>query len=152
MSTESKQSEAEAIFGSAQIGGYTAKPWTIMQLVNLTPVLKYLVEALKKEGLDLSETDIDDFAKDLGKDANVADILSYITKGIETIGPVIPQIISISVRIDKEKAEEIEWGVALALTAKIIVFNWDHIKNWLGQILGKDPKTLFLALTKKAKN
>lgn len=142
-----KRSEMVDLFGEAEIEKYKIKPWTVTQFVKLSPILKHIANALKEEGFDISQADIQKI--NLGAEVTVADIVKYLTLGIDIIGPAIPELIAVSARIEISEAEELEWGPALALTARIIAFNWDHIKNWLGQILGKDPKTLFLALQEK---
>ena len=143
-----KRSEMVEVFGQAEIDKYTIKPWTVSQFVKLSPILKQIAKALKEEGFDVSQADIKKINLDM--DITATDILKYLTMGIDIVGPNIPQLIAISVRIDLSEAEEIEWGPALAVAAKIIALNWDHIKNWLGQILGKDPKALFLAMQKNS--
>jgi len=143
MAKLAKRSEMVEIFGESKVGEYTVKPWTISQFVKLSPMLKQVTTALKEEGIDISQADLQNINLDMN--VTVSDIVKYLTMGIDIAGPVIPQLIAVSVRIDLEKAEELEWGEALALAAKIIIFNWDHIKNWLGQITGKDPGALFLA-------
>ena len=139
-----KRSEMVEVFGQAEIEKYTVKPWTVTQFVKLSTILKQIAKALKEEGFDVSQADLQKISLDM--DVTAADILKYLTMGIDIVGPHIPELISVSVRIDMSEAEEIEWGPALAVTAKIIALNWDHIKNWLGQILGKYPKALFLAI------
>lgn len=142
-----KRSEMTELFGQAEIEKYKIKPWTVVQFVKLSPILKQIAKALKEEGFDVSQADLQKL--NFKNDVTVADILKYLTIGIDIVGPNIPELIAVSVRIELDEANEIEWGTALAIVAKIIALNWDHIKNWLGQILGKDPKTLFLAMIKK---
>ena len=142
-----KRPEMVELFGQAEIEKYTIKPWTVTQFVKLSSILKQIAKALKEEGFDVSQADLQKISLD--KDITAADIIKYLTISIDIVGPHVPELIAISVRIELSEAGEIEWGPALAITAKIIALNWDHIKNWLGQILGKDPKTLFLALQKK---
>lgn len=141
-----KRSEMVELFGQAEIEKYTIKPWTVTQFVKLSSILKQIAKALKEAGFDINQADMQKIS--LGNDVTAADILKYLTMSIDIVGPNIPELIAISVRIELSEAEEIEWGPALAISAKIIALNWDHIKNWLGQILGKDPKTLFLAMQK----
>ena len=131
-----KSDNSEDVFKKIDIEGYTIKPWTLTQFVNLAPVLKQIAESLKEKGIDVSKIDLQDF--DLNKDLTVA--------GIEITGPVLPYLIAVSVRIKVEEAEEIEWGPSLAIVARIIQFNWNHIKNWLGQILGRDPNQILANL------
>lgn len=146
MSAKTK-SEMSDIFTEEKIEKYVVKPWTITQFVKLTPILKQVAGALKEQGIDFSQTDLEKI--DLNMNLTASEIFDYLTKIIDVVGPVVPTFLSVSLRIELEEAENIEWGIALAIMAKIVIFNWDHIKNWLGQILGKDPKTLVLALQKK---
>ena len=123
--------EVVALFGQTKVDKYVIKPWTISQFVSLTPLLKHVVSALEEQGINISQTDLQNIS--LSADLTAADLAKYLTKGIEIVGPVIPQLIAISVRIDLEEAESLDWGLALAISTHIISLNWEHIKNWLGQ-------------------
>jgi len=140
-----KKSEIDDIFAESQVGNYVVKPWTVAQFIKLSPILKYIANELQKQGIDISQADLQKISLDMVLSAS--DIIKYLTMGMDIVGPMIPHFIAVSVRIELEEAENIEWGPALALTAKIVLFNWDHIKNWYGQILGKEATTLFLAKT-----
>lgn len=116
--------EGLAIFGEVTIEGFTVKPWTLKQVIQLTSVLKMMVSNLQENGIDFSnlEREVDP---------------KLIVGLLEGIAPVLPQLIAVSLRFDNvSEAEEMEWGKAVAIGTQIFVLNWNHIKNFLGQIWG----------------
>ena len=128
--------EGMAIFGEAKIDGFTIKPWTLKQVIQLTSVLKMMVKDLQANGINFS---------DLDKEVTPELIVGLL----EGIAPVLPILISVSLRFDKvEEAEEMEWGKAVEIGTKIFVLNWNHIKNFLGQITG-GMETLKMAQTQE---
>jgi hypothetical protein len=133
-------SEMAALFAEERVGKFTVKPWTIRQLVTLSPILTSILEGFRNKGIDLSGVDIESI--DLGKSITVEQMTGYIVDGLDIIGPAIPELISLSVGIGVQEAGELEWGEALAVTSKILSLNWDHVKNWWGLILGKLKPTL----------
>jgi len=126
-----KTNELVDLFAQVTIGDYTVKPWTITQFISLAPVLKQVIKSLEEQGIDFSQADLQNIS--LAGNLTAKDVATYLSMGMEVVGPAIPYLISVSARIDLEEASNIDWGVALALTAQIIALNWEHIKNWLGQ-------------------
>lgn len=126
-----KSNEIADIFAQVTVGEYTVKPWTMTQFINLTPVLKKITKSLEEHGIDISQTDLQNIS--LSGNVTAKDIATYLTMAMEVVGPALPYLISISVRIDLEEAEGLDWGIGIALAAQIIALNWEHVKNWLGQ-------------------
>jgi hypothetical protein len=116
--------EGMALFGEIKIEGFEVKPWTLKQVIQLTTVLKMMVKNLQDNGIDFS---------DLDKEVNPELIVGLL----EGIAPVLPELIAVSLRLDSvSEAEDMEWGKAVAIGTQIFVLNWNHIKNFLGQIWG----------------
>jgi hypothetical protein len=118
------EKEGMAIFGEDRVEGYVIKPWTLKQVIQLTSVLKAMVKNLQDRGLDFTDMD-----RQVTPEL-IADLL-------EGIAPVLPTLIATTLRFESiEEAEEMEWGKAVAIGVKIFVLNWNHVKNFLGQIQG----------------
>jgi len=116
--------EGMAIFGEAKIDGLTIKPWTLKQVIQLTSILRMTIKNLQDRGVDFT---------DLNKDVTP----EFLADLLEGIAPVLPEFISVTLRFDSiVEAEEMEWGKAIAIGTQIFVLNWNHIKNFLGQIQG----------------
>jgi len=116
--------EGMAIFSEIKIGDLTIKPWTLKQVIRLTSTLKIMVKNLQANGVDFAELD-----RKLTPDL-IVDLL-------EGIAPVLPELIAVTLRLESiTEAEDMEWGKATAIGVQIFVLNWNHIKNFFGQILG----------------
>lgn len=119
-----KIQEAMAIFGEVKIEGYTVKPWTLKQVIQLTSFLKIMVKNLQENGIDFTnlETQVTP---------------EFIVGLLEGVAPVLPELIAVSLRLESvSEAEEMDWGKAITIGTQIFVLNWNHIKNFLGQIWG----------------
>lgn len=116
--------EGMAIFGEAKVDDYVIKPWTLKQVIMLTSVLKTMVHNLQENGIDF---------KDMNKEVD-ADLIMGLLEGI---APILPQIIAETLRFQSvSEAEDMEWGKAVLIGTQIFVLNWNHIKNFFGQIMG----------------
>jgi len=114
--------EGLAIFGEIKIEGFTVKPWTLKQVIQLTTVLKAMVKNLQDNGIDFTDMD---------KEVNPEIIVGLL----EGVAPALPELIAVSLRLESvAEAEDMEWGKAVAIGTQIFVLNWNHIKNFLGQI------------------
>ena len=118
------EEEGMAIFGEAKIDGFTIKPWTLKQVIQLTSILRMMVKNLQDKGVDFT---------DLGREVTP----EFLADLLEGIAPVLPDLIAVTLRFQNvTEAEEMEWGKAIAIGTQIFVLNWNHIKNFLGQIQG----------------
>ena len=114
--------EGLAIFGEVKVEGFTVKPWTLKQVIQLTSVLKGMVKNLQDNGIDFS---------DMEREVNPELIVGLL----EGIAPVLPELIAVTLRFESiAEAEDMEWGKAVAIGTQIFTLNWNHIKNFLGQI------------------
>ena len=110
-----------------QVNGFTVKPWTIRQLILVMPILDALVQELKTRGVTLD---------------NLAELfegqgLAAVKDIIQTVLPQFPEFLAITLRIDKEEAEEIDLGLGLQLAVKVLRMNVDHLKNAFGLIMSQ---------------
>jgi hypothetical protein len=106
--------------------GYTVKPWTIKQLLQVTPILKDLAKKLGEMSITVD---------------NFGDIVaSQGVQGwvwlIDLILPRLPEFLAISLRIPKAETEEMDLGLALHLAVKVLATNVEHLKNSFSLITG----------------
>ncbi|MBW1992660.1 MAG: hypothetical protein JRI59_11250 [Deltaproteobacteria bacterium] len=116
-----------ALLTEEKLEGYSVKPWTIKQLMQVTPILKGLGEKLKGMGVTL-----DNFSDLLAEQG-----LQGLAGLVDLILPQLPEFLSISLRIPKEEAEEMDLGLALALAVRVLALNIEHLKNSFGLITGQ---------------
>jgi len=107
--------------------GYTIKPWTIKQLLQVTPILKDLAKKLGEMGITL-----DNFG-DMVASQGVQGLAGLI----DLILPRLPEFLAISLRVPKEEAEEMDLGLALRLAVKVLALNVEHLKNSFNLITGQ---------------
>ena len=56
---------------------------------------------------------------------------------IQTILPRLPEFLAITLRIDREQAEELDLGLGMQLAVKVLRMNIDHLKNAFGLIMSQ---------------
>jgi len=110
-----------------QVNGFTVKPWTIKQLILVMPILDALVQELKAKGVTLDN--LGEVFEGQGL-AAVKDI-------IQTVLPQLPEFLAITLRIDREEAEELDLGLGMQLAVKVLRMNVDHLKNAFGLIMSQ---------------
>jgi hypothetical protein len=129
--------DLEVIFSeeSVKVGDkeYVIKPWTLKQLVQAWPLL---LEAFKDVKLP--------------EGANASDLPHFLLENpqqtISQLLPVIIPLLSISLRIDSQEANDIEIGPASIILLKILGKNAVHLKNFLTLAVG-EIRTLTGAMT-----
>jgi hypothetical protein len=110
-----------------KVAGYTVKPWTIKQLLQVTPILKVLAEELKRMGVTVEN--FADVVADQGL-TGIAGLLNLIL-------PQLPEFLAVSLRVSREEAEDIDVGLALQLAVKVLGVNLEHLKNSFGLIMSQ---------------
>lgn len=109
-----------ALINAPIIEGYKIQEWTIAQFSELYPYLKGAVEKLQSDGAT-----IDNIDKYLGED---------FPKLLEAILPILPQILSISLSLTKEEADNISAAKASILGTAILKRNMEHFTTFLSQL------------------
>ena len=51
--------------------------------------------------------------------------------------PRLPEFLAITLRIDREQAEELDLGLGMQLAVKVLRMNIDHLKNAFGLIMSQ---------------
>jgi len=110
-----------------QVDEFTVKPWTIKQLILVMPILDALVQEFKNQGVTLDN--LGELFENQGL-AAAKDI-------IQTILPRLPEFLAITLRIDREQAEELDLGLGMQLAVKVLRMNVDHLKNAFGLIMSQ---------------
>ena len=131
-----EKSEVEVLFPDEKIGEYTIRPWTLKQVIALTPLLGSILTVLKERGVDVGKfADSDTKFEDLEITAET--VITYV----QDLAPFVPKINAVTVNTDEASAENMEWGLGVAIFVKTLVQNWTHIKNYLSLLrIGESPR------------
>jgi hypothetical protein len=133
------------------VHGFTVKPWTLNQVIQLAPVLEDLVKNLQDRGVTFDNFDsvlttINSWA------FSISQILTPGGSGtiqitpppgpsfwdlIKSFLPVLPGLLAISLRISPEEAGELDAPKAALLSIKVVQYNLEHIKNFFGLTSGE---------------
>lgn len=116
-----------SLLAEESLNGYTVKPWTIKQLLQVTPILKDLAAKLGDMGVTLDN---------LGETV-ASQGVQALAGLIDLILPQLPEFLAASLRIPREEAEELDLGLALNLAVKVLALNVEHLKNSFSLITGQ---------------
>jgi hypothetical protein len=115
---ELKQTEAEVVLGEQQVGAYTVRPWTIGKLAKLSPAIERLTAEFGRRGIK-----------------GFAEFEKNFQQIIFSVLPELPNIFSVTLDIDLEKAEAIAMDESAALAIAIVRQNLLYLKNSLSPAL-----------------
>jgi hypothetical protein len=110
-----------------KVNGFTVKPWTIKQLLLVMPILDALVQEFTNRGVTLDNLGELFEGQGLGATKDI----------IQVILPRLPEFLAITLRMDREQAEELDLGLGMQLTVKVLRMNVDHLKNAFGLIMSQ---------------
>jgi len=116
-----------SLLAEENLDGYTIKPWTIKQLLQVTPILKDVGEKLAEVGVTLETL----------SDMVVSQGVAGLAGLVDIILPHLPTFLSASLRISLEEAGEIDLGLSLVLVVKVLSLNIEHLKNSLSLVMGE---------------
>jgi hypothetical protein len=116
-----------SLLSEENLDGYAIKPWTIKQLLQVTPILKDLAQKMGDLGVTL-----DNFG-----DTVTSQGVQGLAGLIDLILPQIPEFLAVSLRLSQEEAEEMDLGLALNLAVKVLALNVEHLKNSFSLITGQ---------------
>jgi len=114
-----------SLLAEENLDGYTIKPWTIKQLLQVTPILKDIGEKLAEVGVTLETL----------SDMVVSQGVAGLAGVVDIILPHLPTFLSASLRISLEEAGEIDLGLSLVLVVKVLSLNIEHLKNSLSLVM-----------------
>ena len=116
-----------SLLAEENLDGYTIKPWTIKQLLQVTPILKEIGEKLAEVGVTWETL------SDMLASQGVAGLAGLV----DIILPHLPTFLAVSLRISLEEAGEIDLGLSLVLVVKVLSLNIEHLKNSLSLVMGE---------------
>ena len=114
-----------SLLAEENLDGYTIKPWTIKQLLQVTPILKDVGEKLAEVGVTLETL----------SDMVVSQGVAGLAGLVDIILPHLPTFLAASLRISLEEAGEIDLGLSLVLVVKVLSLNIEHLKNSLSLVM-----------------
>ena len=109
------------------VGGYTIKPWTIKQLIQVMPILDKLAEELGKK-----EISFESF-QGLVETHGVLVLKDLLQAAL----PQLPEFLAISLRKERGEMEELDLGQAMQIGVKVLALNVEHLKNAFALIMGQ---------------
>jgi hypothetical protein len=109
------------------LDGYTVKPWTIKQLLQVMPILDRLAEELGKK--DISFESLDRLVEEHG--------VLVLKDLLQAALPQLPDFLAISLKKEKAEMEELDLGRAMQIGVKVLALNVEHLKNAFNLVLGQ---------------
>ena len=107
--------------------GYQIKPWTVKQLLQVTPILKEIAAKLQEMGVTVER-----FA-DLVTEHGIAGVAGLV----DIILPHLPRFLAVSFRMTEDETGELDLALALALAVRVLIANIEHLKNSFSLIMGQ---------------
>jgi hypothetical protein len=109
------------------VDGYTVKPWTIKQLLQVMPILDRLAEELGKK--EISFESLDRLVEEHG--------VLVLKDLLQAALPQLPDFLAISLKKEKAEMEELDLGQAMKIGVKVLALNVEHLKNAFNLVLGQ---------------
>jgi hypothetical protein len=116
-----------SLLAEENLDGYTIKPWTIKQLLQVMPILDRLAEDLGKK--EISFESLDRLVEEHG--------VLVLKDLLQAALPQLPDFLAISLKKDKAEMEELDLGQAMKIGVKVLALNVEHLKNAFNLVLGE---------------
>ena len=116
-----------SLMAEENLDGYTVKPWTIKQLLQVMPILDRLAEELGKK--EISFESLDRLVEEHG--------VLVLKDLLQVALPQLPDFLAISLKKDKAEMEELDLGQAMHIGVKVLALNVEHLKNAFNLVLGE---------------
>jgi len=116
-----------SLLAEENLDGYTIKPWTIKQLLQVMPILDKLAEELGKK--EISFESLDRLVEEHG--------VLVLKDLLQAALPQLPDFLAISLKKDKAEMEELDLGQAMQIGVKVLAMNVEHLKNAFNLVLGE---------------
>lgn len=120
MEEKSKVNEEAILFPEEEIAGFKVRPWTLGSVVALAPTIQALVAMCRQHGIT---------AENYEEKINE----KFIEVILDTV-PHLPKLISVTVKISIEQAEEITLPNTVKLLVGIIRQNGAYLKNAFARV------------------
>ncbi|MFZ5451613.1 MAG: hypothetical protein ACOZF2_07055 [Thermodesulfobacteriota bacterium] len=116
-----------SLLAEENLDGYTVKPWTIKQLLQVMPILDRLAEELGEK--EISFESLDRLVEEHG--------VLVLKDLLQAALPQLPDFLAISLKKEKAEMEELDLGQALHIGVKVLALNVEHLKNAFNLVLGQ---------------
>ena len=116
-----------SLLAEENLDGYTVKPWTIKQLLQVMPILDRLAEELGKK--EISFESLDRLVEEHG--------VLVLKDLLQAALPQLPDFLAISLKKEKAEMEELDLGLAMKIGVKVLALNVEHLKNAFNLVLGQ---------------
>uniref|UniRef100_A0A7V4LD88 Uncharacterized protein n=1 Tax=Desulfobacca acetoxidans TaxID=60893 RepID=A0A7V4LD88_9BACT len=116
-----------SLLAEENLDGYTVKPWTIKQLLQVMPILDKLAEELGKK--EISFESLDRLVEEHG--------VLVLKDLLQAALPQLPDFLAISLKKEKAEMEELDLGQAMKIGIKVLALNVEHLKNAFNLVLGE---------------
>ena len=116
-----------SLLAEENLDGYTIKPWTIKQLLQVMPILDKLAEELGKK--EITFESLDRLVEEHG--------VLVLKDLLQAALPHLPDFLAISLKKDKAEMEELDLGRAMHIGVKVLALNVEHLKNAFNLVLGE---------------
>lgn len=116
-----------SLLAEEKLDGYTVKPWTIKQLLQVMPILDRLAEELGKK--EISFESLDRLVEEHG--------VLVLKDLLQAALPQLPDFLAISLKKEKAEMEELDLGRAMHIGVKVLALNVEHLKNAFNLVLGQ---------------
>jgi hypothetical protein len=116
-----------SLMAEENLDGYTVKPWTIKQLLQVMPILDRLAEELGKK--EITFESLDRLVEEHG--------VLVLKDLLQAALPQLPDFLAISLKKDKAEMEELDLGQAMKIGVKVLALNVEHLKNAFNLVLGE---------------
>jgi hypothetical protein len=116
-----------SLLAEENLDGYTVKPWTIKQLLQVMPILDRLAEELGKK--EITFESLDRLVEEHG--------VLVLKDLLQAALPQLPDFLAISLKKDKAEMEELDLGQAMKIGVKVLALNVEHLKNAFNLVLGE---------------
>lgn len=116
-----------SLLAEENLDGYTVKPWTIKQLLQVMPILDKLAEELGKK--EITFESLDRLVEEHG--------VLVLKDLLQAALPQLPDFLAISLKKEKAEMEELDLGQAMQIGVKVLALNVEHLKNAFNLVLGE---------------
>lgn len=125
----SEPSEPEILIDYDEVYGYKVRPWSILKTAEMTPVFEKIILEMKSRKLTFK----DFFSKSV-EGNNVKLEMLNIDQLFFILTPVVPDILAVTLGIEKKDIDSIPTKAVPSLIATIFNQNFEYLKNWFALI------------------
>lgn len=125
MNQETKKSEMEILFPDTEVEGYKVRPWTWEQFLAIIPDIMRGIGLVRDRGAEFE--DLENSLDDPGK----------IFRLVSLFGPIVPDIVAKTLRIEKSEIEAWDAYKVMNVAFVILIQNAERLKNSTGLVMAQ---------------